>query len=399
MARLLSDAGFVRSSNETPDILIVNSCAVTATAVKKSRALVTRLHRQFPDAEIIVIGCLPALHPEILQQWEGVSAVFDSANKTQAVDYITGKTPVKGARFVSAYSSGDRTRSFLKIQDGCDYHCSYCTVAKARGESRSDTIAHVLTQIENIARLDMKEVILTGVNVGDFGKEHGETLFMLLQSIEKQNIIPRIRLSSIEPNLLTNPIIDLFAESSILMPHFHIPLQSGCNRVLSLMRRRYSRELFKEKVLKIKSLMPHACVAADVIAGFPQESNEDFNETFLFIKSLPISYLHVFSYSRRENTPAADMPPVPYPVKYDRTQLLLQYSKMLHATFYREHIDETRPVLFESENTRGLLQGFTDNYLRVNIPYDEKRVNCISNMKLSREILVFPEEDGQFPGL
>jgi threonylcarbamoyladenosine tRNA methylthiotransferase MtaB len=287
--------------------------------------------------------------------------------------------------FFSTYSSNDRTRSFLKIQDGCDYHCSYCAVARARGISRSDSIANVLTNLEKIAQLNCKEVVLTGVNTGDFGRKTGETFFQLLTDINTQKMIERVRISSIEPNLLTEEIIHLVANSDILMPHFHIPLQSGSDTVLAAMKRRYKTALFADKVAQIKQIMPHACIAIDVISGFPTETDADFETTMRFLENLPVSYLHVFTYSKRPETPAAEMKPqVKDSVKKERTKLLLQLSEAKKTAFYQEHFHSTRPVLFEDDIKNGNIFGFTDNYIRVSVPYNEQFTNQIIEIELTK---------------
>jgi threonylcarbamoyladenosine tRNA methylthiotransferase MtaB len=291
-----------------------------------------------------------------------------------------------GAHFFSTYSSHDRTRSFLKIQDGCDYHCSYCAVARARGESRSDTIENVLANLEKIARLNCKEVVLTGVNTGDFGRKNGETFYQLLKEIDASKLIERVRISSIEPNLLTDEIVNLFANSNILMPHFHIPLQSGSDAVLAAMKRRYKTALFADKVHRIKSAMPHACIAVDVISGFPVETEADFEVTFRFLENLPVSYLHVFTYSKRPQTPAAEMKPqVKDSIKKERTQLLLQLSESKKTAFYQEHLHTQRAVLFEDDVKNGMIFGFTDNYIRVSTPYNENYMNKIAFIELTEK--------------
>lgn len=380
IARQLREADFLLGDD--PDFIIVNSCAVTETAVKKARNLVSKLHRQHPEAEIIVFGCYAALEPLIIKQWEGVSAVFGSADKHHAIQYLKGEPLPETATFTTSFSSGDRTRSFLKIQDGCDYHCAYCTVARARGESRSDTISHVMQQLETIATMDIKEVILTGVNLADFGRKSGETFHDLLAEIDRSALIPRIRISSAEPNLLEDRIIDLVAHSQTIMPHFHIPLQSGSDNVLSAMRRRYNRELFEDKIHHIKSKMPDAFIAIDVISGFPAESDDDFEDAYHFIERLPLSYLHVFTYSKRPGTPAATMKQVRDSIKKERTNRLLQLSEEKKRAFYHRFIGETRPVLFESDQVDGKMFGFTDNYIKIAVPYNENWVNQIVEMEI-----------------
>ena len=373
IARQLKEAGFVQ--NENPAFIIVNSCAVTAVAEKKARNLVAHLHRETPEARIVVVGCYAALRSAEILQWPGVVATFGNEDKMSVVPYLLGLELPEKPAFFASFSSNDRTRSFLKIQDGCDYHCTYCTVWKARGESRSDTIENVVAQIERICHLGIKEVNLTGVNLGDFGRKNGTDFYQLLTAIEKRHFDTRIRISSIEPNLLTDEIIALAARSKVLMPHFHIPLQSPNDRILGLMRRRYQRDFFASKVLKVKEVMPHACIALDVIAGFPTETEEEFAEGISFLESLPISYLHVFTYSRRPGTIAADMEgQVPPPVKKERTNRLIALSEQKKITFYHQHIGEVRSVLWEAEKK---------------IPYCKEKVNTIEEVEIRKERLAF----------
>lgn len=370
-----------------PEIIVLNTCAVTQSAEKKTRNLASKLHRDNPLASIVVVGCYSALKPELLERWSGVIKVFGSANKMACVDFIAQEeTDAKSVpAFFDAYSTHDRTRSFLKIQDGCNNHCTYCTVWIARGKSRSDSIDNVLKNIKNIADAGVHEVNLTGVNVGDFGKGTDENLFKLLKAIVKQNAIDRVRISSIEPDLLTEDIIKLVAKSPILMPHFHIPLQSGCDSVLAAMRRRYTAQEYADKVALIKKLMPDACIACDVITGFPGETDEDFEETYHFLEALPISYMHVFTYSRRPRTHANMMDnQVSEEVKHERTERLLELSHAKKMAFYAQCEGQNRPVLVESEVNNDLLSGFTDNYIRVTFPNDESIVNTIQKVKIEQ---------------
>lgn len=386
ISRQLIEQGFVLS--EQPDYLLVNTCAVTGAAEKKARNLVSKLHRQHPNAEIIIFGCYSELSPDITHQWEGVKAIFGSSDKMNIIPYLTQEVVPQPAHFFSSYSSHDRTRSFLKIQDGCDYHCTYCTVATARGESRSDHIDHVLQNIETIHKENIKEIILTGVNLGDFGRKNDSSFLQLLQAIEQQALIERIRISSIEPNLLTSEIIALAAQSERVMPHFHIPLQSGSDRILALMKRRYNRQLFAAKIEEIKKYMPEACVAVDIIAGFPGETNEDFQDTYDFLNSLPISYLHVFTYSKRPGTPAAAMTEqVSPPLKKERTNQLLNLSTLKKEQFYREHYGEERPVLIESDIKNGWLFGFSDNYIKVKVPFNASLINTITPVQITQDTI------------
>lgn len=380
IARQLKEAGFVLDDH--PDFIIINSCAVTETAVKKARNLVSKLHRQHPEAEIVIFGCYAALEPLIIKQWEGVGAVFGSADKHHAIQYLKGEPLPEEQFFTGSFSSGDRTRSFLKVQDGCDYHCSYCTVARARGESRSDTIEHVMHQLEKIAELNIKEVILTGVNLADFGKQNGESFYDLLAEIDQSALVPRVRISSVEPNLLYDEIIELVAHSKTIMPHFHIPLQSGSDRILRLMQRRYDWELFQHKIDKIKQQIPDAFIAIDIISGFPTENDNDFDDSYNFLKELPLSFLHVFTYSKRPGTPAAIMKQVKDFVKRERTDRLLLLSEQKKKDFYRQFTGRTRPVLFESNCIDGKMYGFTDNYIKVGIPWREDWVNEIVDVMI-----------------
>ena len=380
MARRLREQGWQES--EFPEAIIVNSCAVTHAAEKKVRNYVAHLHREHPEARIVVVGCYSSLRADEIRHWAGVEAVFGNRDKQNAVYWIVGQPIPETPAFFSTYSSNDRTRSFLKIQDGCDYYCTYCTVAAARGESRSDSIEHVLQNIEKIHAEGLKEVNITGVNLGTFGKGTDENFYDLLKAIDKQHLVERVRISSIEPNLLTDEIIQLVSESDMLMPHFHIPLQSGSDKVLAAMKRRYKTDLFESKINKIKQLIPDACIAIDIIAGFPDETETDFEDSYEFVKRLPLSYMHVFTYSKRPGTPAAVMKgQVPETVKRERTNRLLELSETKKRLFYCEHIGETRPVLWESEETDGKMFGFTDNYIKVAAPFNPDWVN---------EILPFP---------
>ena len=386
ISRQLTEQGFVLS--EQPDYILVNTCAVTGAAEKKARNLVSKLHRQHPNAEIIIFGCYSELSPDITHQWEGVKVIFGSSDKMNIIPYLTQEVMPQPAHFFSSYSSHDRTRSFLKIQDGCDYHCTYCTVATARGESRSDHIDHVLQNIETIHKENIKEIILTGVNLGDFGRKNDSSFLQLLQAIEQQALIERIRISSIEPNLLTSEIIALAAQSERVMPHFHIPLQSGSDRILALMKRRYNRQLFASKIEEIKKYMPEACVAVDIIAGFPGETNEDFQETYNFLHALPISYLHVFTYSKRPGTHAAAMTDqISPPLKKERTSQLLNLSDRKKEQFYQEHSGEQRPVLIESDIKNGWLYGFSDNYIKVKVPFNASLINTITPVQINKDTI------------
>lgn len=384
IARRLQEVGFTLA--EHPDYIVLNSCAVTAVAEKKARNLVAHLHRETPDSKIVVLGCYAALRPDEIRQWPGVVATFGNEDKMNVLPYLQGEAIPEKPIFYSAFSSNDRTRSFLKIQDGCDYHCTYCTVWKARGDSRSDSIDGVLAQIDRVVHLGIKEINLTGVNLGDFGRQNGSSFYELLRAIEQKKHDLRIRISSIEPNLLTDDIIALAADSKVIMPHFHIPLQSACNRVLGDMHRRYTRELYAEKVRKVKSVMPHACIAMDIIAGFPGETDAEFADGLRFLEELPISYCHVFTYSKRPGTPAAAMKEqVPVALKKERTNQLIALSDRKKLAFYREHIGESRPVLIEAEEKGSFMFGFTDNYIKLRLPFDATKVNTIENVDIQEE--------------
>ncbi|MDR2970574.1 MAG: tRNA (N(6)-L-threonylcarbamoyladenosine(37)-C(2))-methylthiotransferase MtaB [Bacteroidales bacterium] len=382
IARELQKNGFEKSSY--PDYFILNTCTVTGVAEKKARSLIMNWHRRFPNSIIIVIGCFAARDKELVENLPGVAKVFGSEDKMNVIPFLLEKTLIEKPLFFAAFSSSERTRSFLKIQDGCDYHCSYCAVARVRGKSRSDTIANVLTNLEKIAQLNCKEVVLTGVNTGDFGRGNGETFTQLLKEIDNRKLIERVRISSIEPNLITGEMIKMFANSNILMPHFHIPLQSGSNRVLAAMKRRYKTELFEDIVYQINTAMPHACIAVDMISGFPSETEADFEETIRFLNSMPISYLHVFTYSKRPQTQAAEMKPqMKDSMKKERTKILLHLSEIKKISFYNKHLNTKRDVLFEEDIKNGSIFGFTDNYIRISVPFNENLINQIKKIELT----------------
>lgn len=401
LGRLLEEDGFVKKDFEAEaDVYVLNTCSVTENANKECRQIIRRIRRKTPQSTIVVTGCYAQLKPEEIAAIEGVDLVLGAAEKFNIVhhlrDYIqTGSSKICScdiedvSGFHEAYSLGDRTRTFLKVQDGCDYNCSFCTIPMARGKSRSDTIAHVVSNAEGLAAKGVKEIVLTGVNLGDFGKgdqggkEHQEDFYSLIRELDRVEGIKRYRISSIEPNLLTPAIVEFVAHSQKFMPHFHIPLQSGSNRILGLMRRRYRRELYAERVLLIRELIPHACIGVDVITGFPSESEADFKETLDFLHDLPVSYFHVFTYSERESTMALEIKPaVPQHIRHDRTKSLqnLSYKKMQYFT--REHLGEIRPVLFESCDKEGMMEGYTDNYIRVTIPYHPEWENRIIDWKI-----------------
>jgi len=383
--------------HEKADVYVISSCVVTRIAEKKCRSAIRHAHKLNPGAKIAVIGCFPELKPGELEAMDGVQLVlghsdkfrlFQELEKLGAKDYqkdVVIIEKLKNDYFIPSFSYGDRTRSFLKIQDGCDYFCSYCIIPLARGMSRSDTIAHVLDTVEIIAKSGVKEIVLTGVNIGDFGKHNGETLQNLLQKLDNLNAIPRIRISSIEPDLLTDEIVDLVANSKIFLPHFHIPLQSGSNKILKAMHRRYEREIYQGRVEKIRSRLPFACIAADVIVGFPGETQTDFLDTYLFLETLPISYMHVFTYSKRENTLASKNPnQVPDTTIKERSNLLHYLSKEKKSSFYQQNLGRSAHVLWESNDVTGLIHGYTENYIKTKTLLKPEWINQIMEIRLDQ---------------
>ncbi len=405
LSRSLEAEGFVKKDFEdTADVYVINTCSVTDNADKECRMIVRRIQRRAPDAMVVITGCYAQLKPEEIAKIEGVDLVLGAAEKFNLAAHLKeiSKGPADGGGvkicscdiedvvgFNSSYSLSDRTRTFLKVQDGCDYNCSFCTIPLARGHSRSDTIEGVLNNMRELSGTGTKEIVLTGINLGDFGKGNDggktkeTTFYDLVQEMDKEEGIDRIRISSIEPNLLTNEIIEFVAKSRRFMPHFHIPLQSGSDKILGLMRRRYRRDLYTERVAYIKQLMPHCCIGVDVIVGFPGETDEDFKETFDFLHGLDISYLHVFTYSERDNTLAADMKPVvPVHVRNERNKALrnLSYQKMQYFT--AQHQGTSRNVLFEYAAKNGIVEGYSDNYIKVQTMYDEAILNRVLEWEL-----------------
>src|SRR5690606_37094535 len=383
---------------DKPDIFVINTCSVTDNADKKCRKIVREAQSISDNPYIVIIGCYAQLKPKEIAEIPGVDAVLGAAEKFRLLDYldvfvkenkprvIAGE--VKEARqFNNAFSINDRTRTFLKVQDGCDYSCTFCTIPLARGNSRSDTIQNAVKEAEAIAASGVKEIVLTGVNLGDFGIRNGvrEDRFLdLIKALEQVEGIERIRISSIEPNLLTDEIIEFVAGSKRFVPHFHIPLQSGSDKILKLMRRRYRRELYQERVKKIKSLMPDCCIGVDVIVGFPGESREDFIDTYNFLNELDISYLHVFTYSERENTLAAEMPdPFPGSTRADRSRMLHILSEKNRRAFYESQLGKDAEVLFEADHKEGYMNGFTSNYVKVKAKYDPLLVNELRKVQLT----------------
>lgn len=396
IARLFDENNFEKKEfTEQADIYVINTCSVTENADKECKQLIKRAKRINPDATVVVTGCYAQLKSEQIALIEGVDLVIGAGEKFNLVKHVleykkNGEAKICSCDiediqgFHTSHSINDRTRTFLKVQDGCDYNCSFCTIPLARGHSRSDTIQGVLDNVKELAQNNIREIVLTGVNIGDFGKGYNgarirdESFFDLVKALEQQALIPRFRISSIEPNLLTDDIITLVAQSKHFMPHFHIPLQSGSNTLLSSMRRRYRRELYTERVHKIKSLMPHCCIGVDVIVGYPGESDELFQETFDFLHQLDISYLHVFTYSERDHTLAIELKDVvPQAVRKQRNTVLRNLSEKKMNHFTRLHLGQVRPVLFEHTEKNGLMEGYSDNYIKVSKPYDATKVNEI----------------------
>ncbi|MEM9884662.1 MAG: tRNA (N(6)-L-threonylcarbamoyladenosine(37)-C(2))-methylthiotransferase MtaB [Bacteroidota bacterium] len=408
IGRLFEEAGYREVQfQEGADIYVINTCSVTDFADRKCRKVVRQALRRAPHAFVVVIGCYAQLKPEEISNIPGVDLVLGAAEKFRLLEYIDdlSKAPEKGMvlagevqqanSFVNAFSFGDRTRSFLKIQDGCDYKCSFCTIPLARGKSRSDSVKNVVLNAQKIAERGVKEIVLTGVNIGDFGnggevvegiRPKKEAMFIdLIQELDEVKGIDRFRISSIEPNLCSDEIIEFVAQSKRFVPHFHMPLQSGNNKQLKSMRRRYKRELYAERVATIKALMPHCCIGVDVIVGFPGETAEDFLETYRFLNELPISYLHVFTYSERENTLAARMPhPVSIADRRKRNKMLTILSEKKRRHFYKQHIGETRPTLFENSKKKGKMNGFTDNYIKIETDIEADLLNTVRGFHLEQ---------------
>jgi len=404
LSRMLADEGFGKASfDEVADIYVINTCSVTDNADKECRYLVRKVRRQAPDSMVVITGCYAQLKPEEIATISGVDLVLGAAEKFNLAQHLKEWSKADGTKICScdieevtefhpAFSHGERTRTFLKVQDGCDYSCSFCTIPMARGQSRSDTVDATVRSVRELAaRGDVREIVLTGVNLGDFGKNatsadpagHPETLFDLLRVLDGIDGIDRYRISSIEPNLLTPEMIEWVAGSRRFMPHFHIPLQSGSNRLLGLMRRRYRKELYASRVRHIKAVMPHCAIGADVIVGFPGETDDHFRETVDFLQALDVSYLHVFTYSERDHTTALDIRPVvPVAVRHERNKFLrnLSYRKM--QDFIRHHEGQTRKVLLEGHVRTPMMEGYTDNYIKVTTPYREEWANRIIDWKL-----------------
>ena len=403
IGRSFTDEGLDRVDfSENADIYVINTCSVTENADKRFKTIVKQAQKANPKAFVAAIGCYAQLKPQELADVDGVDLVLGATEKFKITDYINDLSKndmgqvysceIEEADFyVGSYSIGDRTRAFLKVQDGCDYKCTYCTIPLARGISRSDTMEGVLKNAREISAQNIKEIVLTGVNIGDYGKgefgnkKHEHTFLDLVMELDKVEGIERLRISSIEPNLLKNEIIDLVSKSRAFVPHFHIPLQSGSNEILKKMKRRYMRELYVDRVSKIKEVMPHACIGVDVIVGFPGETDAYFLETYNFLNELDISYLHVFTYSERDNTEAAEMDgAVPMNVRNKRSKMLRGLSVKKRTAFYENQLGSNRTVLFESENKEGYINGFTENYVKVKAPWNPELVNTLHQVELTK---------------
>lgn len=403
IARDFQKEGFERVDfEEIADIYVVNTCSVTENADKQFKQIVKKAIKLNANAFVVAVGCYAQLKPEELASVDGVDLVLGATEKFKITDYINDLSKndrgevhsceIEEADFyVGSYSIGDRTRAFLKVQDGCDYKCTYCTIPLARGISRSDALENVLKNAKEISEQGIKEIVLTGVNIGDYGKgefgnkKHEHTFLDLVKALDEVEGIERLRISSIEPNLLKNETIDFVANSRTFVPHFHIPLQSGSNEILKKMKRRYLREVYTDRVANIRKVMPHACIGVDVIVGFPGETDEHFLETYHFLNDLEISYLHVFTYSERDNTEAAEMDGVvPANVRSKRSKMLRGLSVKKRRAFYESQIGNNRTVLFESENKEGYIHGFTENYVKVKMPWDPALVNTLQEVQLTK---------------
>ncbi len=398
ISRLFEDAGFAKVEfEEHPDIYVINTCSVTENADKKCKQLVKKALSINPNAFIAIIGCFAQLKPVEISKIPGVDLVLGANEKFNIIEHldkVESKNEIAKVEFenikntkefVPAFSYGDRTRSFLKVQDGCDYFCTFCTIPLARGASRNASIDSTVNEAKKIAETDIKEVVLTGVNIGDFGQGSDENFFELVKKLDQVNGIDRFRISSIEPNLLSNEIIQFtLAESNRFVPHFHIPLQSGSNRLLQAMRRKYLRELYAERVEQIKSINPDCCIGVDVIVGFPGETDEEFMETMDFLKEIDISYLHVFTYSERANTTAVKLgEAVPMNVRRERSKMLHILSDKKKRAFYEQNVGQTKTVLFEHEEDNGMMFGFTENYVKVKVPFDASLSNTFKTVQLT----------------
>jgi threonylcarbamoyladenosine tRNA methylthiotransferase MtaB len=394
LSRQFVDKGYkLIDFREIADVYIISTCVVTAVAEKKCRAAIRQAHKINPDAKIAVIGCYSELKKDEIAKIEGVNVILGHTGKFHLLEAIEQNNPEIESEakpyskndFIPSFSCGDRTRSFLKIQDGCDYYCSYCTIPFARGHSRSDTISHVLQSATEVIETGIKEIVLTGVNIGDFGRQNNESFLDLLKALDGAGDIQRLRISSIEPDLLSDEIIDFIGLSERIMPHFHLPLQSGSDHMLKAMKRKYNSDLFTSRVQKIRSILPLACIASDVIVGFPGETDDDFRETFAMVEKLDISYLHVFSYSSRENTLASKMTDlVADKIKKQRSEVLHDLSNKKKKAFYLKNQGHDAHVLFESDNSNGFMHGFTENYIKVRSPFNTSLINQIKKVRLEQ---------------
>ena len=403
IARSFEEDGYIRVDFDDPaDIYVINTCSVTENADKQFKQIVRKALKTNPKAFLAAVGCYAQLKPEELASVDGVDLVLGAKEKFNITQYIDDLTKnnegiVHSCEisetdfYVGSYSIGDRTRAFLKVQDGCDYKCTYCTIPMARGISRSDTIENILNNAKKISDKGIKEIVLTGVNIGDYGKgefgnkKHEHTFLELVQALDKVEGIERLRISSIEPNLIKDETIEFIAQSNSFVPHFHIPLQSGSNDILKKMKRRYLRELYVSRVAKIREVMPDACIGVDVIVGFPGETDEHFLETYHFLNELDISYLHVFTYSERDNTEAVLMDGVvPDAIRAKRSKMLRGLSAKKRNAFYESQLGKEKTVLFESDNKQGYIHGFTENYVKVKAPWDPSLVNTLHKVKLTK---------------
>ena len=396
IARSFEEEGYTKTDfNQEADVYVINTCSVTENADKECKQLIRRVKKQNPLSTVVITGCYAQLKPERIATISGVDLVIGASEKFKVAKHVaefkrTGEAKICSCDiedvqgFHSSFSLNDRTRTFLKVQDGCDYSCTFCTIPLARGHSRSDTIQGVLDNVNELANTGVQEIVLTGVNLGDFGKGYNgarsgeEHFFDLIKALDEKSSVPRFRISSIEPNLLTNDIIEFVAISKRFMPHFHSPLQSGSNALLGQMKRRYKRELYTERVEKIKSLMPHCCIGVDVIVGFPGETDEEFQATYDYLHQVDVSYLHVFTYSERENTAAITMNGVvPVSIRKERNAILRNLSEKKMNYFTEQQRGNIRSVLFEHAEKNGLMEGYSDNYIRVSMPYNENAINSI----------------------
>ena len=396
IGRSFQEAGYAKVDYDAnPDIFVINTCSVTENADRKCKQLVKRAMKINPNGFVAIIGCFAQLKPESIAAINGVDIVLGANEKFNIVEHIESldknekaiisNESIKETKdFIPAFSIGDRTRSFLKIQDGCDYFCTFCTIPLARGKSRNASISETIKQAEEIAQTEIKEVVLTGVNIGDFGQGNNENFFELVKALDNVKDISRFRISSIEPNLLSDEIIDFtLTKSKRFVPHFHIPLQSGSNKILKAMRRKYERELFSERIKMIKKHRPDACIGVDVIVGFPGENNEDFLKTVDFLKDLEVSYLHVFTYSERANTTAAKLgEPVPMNIRKERSKQLHVLSYKKKRAFYEKNLGKTETVLFENEDNEGFMHGFTSNYIKIKTAFNSELANAFREIRM-----------------